>query len=76
MSPREVDACDLWEIAAVLGRNEPEPWPENAPDIRILRRALAMREGRPVPRRDDPIGGAEYAELLAMAKAGTRKEVG
>lgn len=78
MSPAEVYACELWEVAAVLGRNEPEqrePWPDDAPDIRVLRRLLARNQGRIAPHRDEPIGDEEYAELLAMAKSGTRKEV-
>jgi len=79
MAPRDVDALDIWECAAVLGRNEGagrEPWPEEAPDIRTMRRMLAMNEGRQVPGRDVPIDDDEYRQLLAMARSGTRKEVG
>jgi hypothetical protein len=78
LGPREVDALEVWECAAVLGRNEAEAreaWPEDAPDIRILRRHLALSEGRDVPGRDEPITDDEYARLLAEAKAGKRKAV-
>lgn len=79
MSPREVDDCEIWEIGAVLGRNEAEqrePWPEDAPHIRVMRRNHALSNGLPVPAADVPVGDDEYRMLLAMVKSGTRKAVG
>lgn len=78
MSPPEVDVTPLWEMAAALGRNEPEPreeWPEGAPSLQTMRRYHALSTGTPVPSADDPVSDDEYAVLLADAKAGTRKEV-
>lgn len=76
VTPPQVDALPLWEVAAMLGRNSPAPreeWPADAPNIRILRRHLALSEGRPVPSREEPIGDDEYVQLLAMARSGSRK---
>jgi hypothetical protein len=79
MGPREVDALEIWELAAVLGRNEAEPreaWPEDAPSIGSVRKMLARSEGRRMPGADDPIGDDEYAQLLARVKGGKREKVG
>lgn len=75
----QVDDLPLWEVASMLGRNRPEPreeWPADAPDIKMLRRMIALEEGRDPPARDTPIGDDEYARLLAAARAGSRKAVG
>lgn len=77
MSPGDVNASEIWEVAAALGRNdveEREPWPDGAPDIRTLRRALAFQEGRDYDR-DSPISDDEYEQLLEMARAGKRQEM-
>lgn len=78
LGPRDVDALEIWELAAILGRNETparEPWPDDAPSIQTMRRYRALSSGQPVPPSDQPIGDDEYRSLLADAKAGTRKEV-
>lgn len=78
VTPQQVDDLPLWEVSAMLGRNRPmerEAWPEDAPNIRVLRRHLALSEGREVPGRDDPISDDEYRDLLAMARGGTRRAV-
>lgn len=79
LGPREVDDLELWELAAVLGRNEAEqrePWPEDAPPIGTFRRLNAYRNDRVPPAADDPISDDEYRELVALAKTGQRTATG
>jgi hypothetical protein len=74
----QVDDLPLWEVASMLGRNRPEPreeWPTDAPDIKTVRRHLALAENRPPPPRDSPIDDAEYAKLITVARSGSRKAV-
>lgn len=73
MSPRDVDEHEMWEIAAILGRNEPEPrepWPADGPDMAAVRRAWWRRKGLRVPA--GPPDDDEYADLLAQVKGGRR----
>jgi hypothetical protein len=68
----------MYAVAAMLGRNrapEREPWPAGAPHISVMRRILALSDGRTVPKVTDPISSDEYRKLLALARGGTRKQV-
>lgn len=76
MTPPQVDALSLVDIAMMLGRNRSiprDPWPEDAPDIRTVRRGRARDRGLPAPGRDDPIGDDEYRELYKLVTGGKRK---
>lgn len=77
--PSQVDEQSMFQVAAMLGRNrapEREAWPADAPHMKVMRRSLALSEGRSVPKADDPIDDDEYRRLLALVRKGTRKQVG
>lgn len=75
ITPPEVDALTVLDVAAMLGRNRSVPreeWPEDGPGMLTIRSSLARSEGREVPDRDTPIGDDEYARMLALVRSAQR----
>lgn len=84
--PRVADELELWEIAAVIGGNEPpsgesegerefnlneRPDPEG-PSVFAAWRALRGSEGKPIPSFGDKISPAEHARVLRLIEGGKK----
>lgn len=65
-----MDELELWEIAAVLGKNVSPEEAEEADGLTFnQRRAQQLEEERPEWMDDEPLSPGEEAMLAAIAKA-------